>query len=283
MRRRFFVDRFERESASLRDEAAEHLGRVLRAEPGQLYELSDGERVWLARVERVAVSKRGPSRIDFALVEPIEAAEPFLRIELLISIVKFDRFEWCLEKATELGIDEIIPLAAARTDKALISAAAKRSERWNRILAESAQQSRRLRPPVLHAAQPPDKAFAQSSASLKVFLSERREAKSLRKVLDPGSPSVAQALLSVRFSSSTDAKTQAVPTTSLAVGPEGGWTDDEIASAGRHRIPRSLPRRKYPAHRNRRHRLTRSRTVRTGNSLDSPRTPTPLRASKSMI
>ena len=143
MRRRFFVDRFESESATLRDEPADHLGRVLRAEPGQLYELSDGQLVWLARVERVAVSKRGPSRIDFALVEPIEGSEPSLRIELLISIVKFDRFEWCLEKATELGVDEIVPLAAARTDKALITAAAKRHERWKRIILESAQQSRR--------------------------------------------------------------------------------------------------------------------------------------------
>jgi len=238
MRRRFFVDRFERESASLRDEAAEHLGRVLRAESGQLYELSDGERVWLARVERVAVSKRGPSRIDFALVEPIEAAEPSVHIELLISIVKFDRFEWCLEKATELGVDEIVPLAAARTDKALIAAAAKRHERWERIILESAQQTRRLRPPILHAALPPDKAFAQSSASLKVFLSERREAKSLRIVMDQDSPSVAQALLlaqrdegPVRFSNAAEAKTFARPTISLAVGPEGGWTNDEIASA----------------------------------------------------
>jgi 16S rRNA (uracil1498-N3)-methyltransferase len=231
MRRRFFVDRFEGESATLRDEAAEHLGRVLRAEPGQIYELSDGERVWLARVERIAISKRGPSRIDFALVEPLEAVEPSLRIELLISIVKFDRFEWCLEKATELGVDEIIPLAAARTDKALISAAAKRSERWNRILMESAQQSRRLRPPVLHAALPPDKAFVQSSASLKVFLSERREAPSLRNVLDQDPLPVAQALLPVRFSRATDPQTQAAPTISLAVGPEGGWTDDEIASS----------------------------------------------------
>jgi 16S rRNA (uracil1498-N3)-methyltransferase len=231
MRRRFFVDRFEGESATLRDEPAEHLGRVLRAEPGQLYELSDGERVWLARVERVAVSKRGPSQIDFALVEPIEAAAPSLRIELLVSIVKFDRFEWCLEKATELGVDGIIPLAAARTDKALIFAAAKRSDRWNRILVESAQQSRRLRPPVLHSALAPDKAFAQSSASLKVLLSERREAKSLRELLDQDSPSVAQALLPVRFSSATTAKTQATSTVSLAVGPEGGWTDDEIASS----------------------------------------------------
>jgi 16S rRNA (uracil1498-N3)-methyltransferase len=231
MRRRFFVDRFEGESATLRDEPAEHLGRVLRAEPGQIYELSDGERVWLARVERVAVSKRGPSRIDFALVEPIEATEPSVHIELLISIVKFDRFEWCLEKATELGVDEIVPLAAARTDKALISAAAKRSERWNRILMESAQQSRRLRPPILHAALPPDKAFAQSSASLKVCLSERREAKSLRKLLDQDSLPVAQALLPVRLSSQAEAKTPATPTISLAVGPEGGWTEDEVTSA----------------------------------------------------
>jgi len=231
MRRRFFVDRFEQASASLRDDAAEHLGRVLRAEPGQLYELSDGQRVWLARVERVAVSKRGPSRIDFALVESIEAAEPALRIELLISIVKFDRFEWCLEKATELGVDEIVPLAAARTDKALITAAAKRHERWKRIILESAQQSRRLRPSVLHPALAPDKAFPQSSASLKVFLSERREAKSLKKVLDQESPSVAQALLPVRSSSATAPETQATPTISLAVGPEGGWTDDEIATA----------------------------------------------------
>lgn len=231
MRRRFFVDRFEQESASLRDEAAEHLGRVLRAEPGQLYELSDGERVWLARVERVAVSKRGPSRIDFSLVEPIEAAEPSVRIELLVSIVKFDRFEWCLEKATELGVDEIVPLAAARTDKALIAAAAKRHDRWNRIILESAQQSRRLRPPILHAALPPDKAFAQSSASLKLFLSERREAESLRKLLDRDSLQVAQALLSVRLSSAAEAKAPALSSISLAVGPEGGWTNNEIASA----------------------------------------------------
>jgi 16S rRNA (uracil1498-N3)-methyltransferase len=236
MRRRFFVDRFEGESATLRDEPAEHLGRVLRAEPGQLYELSDGERVWLARVERIAISKRGPSRIDFALVEPIEAAEPSLRFELLISIVKFDRFEWCLEKATELGVDEIIPLAAARTDKALIAAAAKRGERWNRILVGSAQQSRRMRPPVLHAALPPDKAFAQSSASLKVFLSERREASSLRIVLDQNSPSVAQPLLPVRLSSQAEAKAPATPTISLAVGPEGGWTDDEIAASAKRRF-----------------------------------------------
>jgi 16S rRNA (uracil1498-N3)-methyltransferase len=231
MRRRFFVDRFERDSASLCDEAAEHIGRVLRAEPGQLYELSDGNRVWLARVERVALSKRGPNRIEFALVEPIETVEPKLRVELLISIVKFDRFEWALEKATELGTDEIIPLAAARTDKPLLAAAAKRHERWKRILVESAQQSRRLRSPILKAALPPDGAFAQSTATLKIFLSEHREATPLSHLLGEKSALVAQALLPVRLSNAARANGPVRSTISLAVGPEGGWTGDEITSA----------------------------------------------------
>jgi 16S rRNA (uracil1498-N3)-methyltransferase len=134
MRRRFFVDRFDGDFATLRGDAAEHLGRVLRAEPGQLYELSDGQRVWLGRVERVSIRKRGDNRIEFALVEPIAAREPSVKIQLLISLIKFDRFEWCLEKATELGVNEIVPLSAARTDKPLLAAAEKRAERWQRIL-----------------------------------------------------------------------------------------------------------------------------------------------------
>jgi len=76
MRRRFFVDKFEVATAIVRGDTAEHLGRVLRAEPGQLYELSDGERVWLARVERVGLLKRGDNRVEFSLVEPVEAREP---------------------------------------------------------------------------------------------------------------------------------------------------------------------------------------------------------------
>jgi 16S rRNA (uracil1498-N3)-methyltransferase len=216
MRRRFFVDNFETNSATMRGNTAEHLGRVLRAEAGQLYELSDGHTVWLARVENVALSKRGDNRIDFALVEPIDAHEPSLDLILLISLVKFDRFEWCLEKATELGATEIIPLAAARTDKPLMATAGKRKDRWERILLESAQQARRLRTPVLRAPISPTDAFVSSPAERKIILSERRDAPSLRAVLDhratPALPAIAASA-------------------ALAIGPEGGWTDDEIAAA----------------------------------------------------
>jgi 16S rRNA (uracil1498-N3)-methyltransferase len=188
------------------------LGRVLRADPGQLYELSDGQRVWLAKVERVALSKRGDSAIDFSLVEPIASSEPSLALHLLISLIKFDRFEWCLEKATELGVTEIVPLIAERTDKPLSDAAAKRGERWQKIVIESAQQSRRLRPPVLHAALRSKDAFAaQSSVSCKILLSERAGVSSLGQTICPAE----------------GARTLAT----LAVGPEGGWTDTELSSA----------------------------------------------------
>jgi 16S rRNA (uracil1498-N3)-methyltransferase len=219
MRRRFFVDRFDSHSASLRGDAAEHLGRVLRAKPGQLYELSDGRTVWLGRVNRVALSKSGKGEIGFELIEPVPAREPATRVHLLLSITKFDRFEWSLEKATELGVSEIILLAAERTDKPLVAAAAKRHARWEKILLESAQQCRRLRPPVLAKPVRPDEAFARASQALKILLCERRSTKHIREVL-------------------RDAQ---APDAAIAIGPEGGWTDAELAAArGSHFVEASL-------------------------------------------
>lgn len=208
----------------LQGDAAEHLGRVLRAEVGQIYELSDGERVWLARIERVATAKHGGSRIEFSLVEPIALREAVLRLQLLISIVKFDRFEWALEKATELGVGEIVPLAAARTDKSLVAAAEKRHARWERILVESAQQSRRLRPPHIRAAVAPEKAFAEASGDVKILLSERSEAPSLKKIL--------RGHIAIDGVSGAHAPhVSRNASAALAIGPEGGWTDAEIFEA----------------------------------------------------
>ena len=206
MRRRFFVEQFDGTRATLRGDVAEHLGRVLRAEPGQLYELSDGERVWLARVESIGMLKRGENRIEFSLVEAVAVRESALQVDLLIALVKFDRFEWCLEKATELGVRNIVPIVAARSDKALVGAAEKRHARWEKILLESAQQSRRVRPPKIEAAMKADAAFAGERADLKILLSENADEPSLRNVLS-GKPSNSVA---------------------LAIGPEGGWTDAEL-------------------------------------------------------
>jgi 16S rRNA (uracil1498-N3)-methyltransferase len=237
MRRRFFVDSFESGAAALRGDTAEHLGRVLRAEPGQLYELSDGNTVWLARIERVVRSKSGKSQIDFALVENVPSGETGPDLRLLLSIVKFDRFEWCLEKATELGVTQITPLAAARTDKPLLMAAARRHARWEKILLESAQQARRLRVPAIGSPVRPADTFAQSDAGLKLLLSERREAQPLRDaIVLLGGRSFSSDMQAVTgdgaLAPEVDFSVRAKRSTAvLAVGPEGGWTDAEIAAA----------------------------------------------------
>jgi len=187
-------------------EAAHHLGRVLRAQTGQLYELSDGQRVYLGRIE-----KAGRDKVEFALLEELPAGQSSLNITLLLSVVKFDSFEWAIEKATELGVDTIVPLAAARSEKALLSAAAKRAERWKKILLEASQQSRRVRLPLLSPMQRPETAFAARKDEVRLMLSERSEAPPLKKVLSGA----------------------AVKNTVLAIGPEGGWTDTEFEAASR--------------------------------------------------
>jgi 16S rRNA (uracil1498-N3)-methyltransferase len=205
VRRRFFVEQFAEKRAVIEGEAAHHLGRVLRAQEGQLYELSDGHRVWLGRIERAT-----RDRVEFALLEEVPAIQPNLEVTLLLSIVKFDAFEWAIEKATELGVGGITPIAAARSEKSLVSAAPKRAERWKKILLEASQQSRRVRVPALNEVTRPVQAFRGISGSTQVMLSERSEAATLRTVL-----------LGVSSSARL----------TLAIGPEGGWTEEEFQIA----------------------------------------------------
>jgi 16S rRNA (uracil1498-N3)-methyltransferase len=204
VRRRFFVEKFDGQRALVSGDRAHHLGVVLRAQAGQLYELSDGARVCLGRIEKVA-----RDGVEFALLEELPANDPALRTMLLLSVVKFDSFEWAIEKATELGVSDIVPLAAARSEKGLVAAAEKRSERWRKIVLEAAQQSRRVRLPALQVVAKPEAAFAGLGDRLGIFLSERADAPALRVALQDRKAS------------------QAV----LAIGPEGGWIDEERDAA----------------------------------------------------
>jgi 16S rRNA (uracil1498-N3)-methyltransferase len=205
VRRRFFVEQFIGRTAVIDGDTAHHLGRVLRAEVGQLYELSDSAAVWLGRIESVA-----RDRIQFALLEEIPAHPPAVDIILLLSIVKFDAFEWAIEKATELGVGMIVPVAASRSEKTLLAAAGKRLDRWEKILVEASQQSRRVRVPAISSPLPLREAFNEAyPLGAKVILSERSNAPALRDVLS-----------AVTVSQAT-----------LAIGPEGGWTDEELTLA----------------------------------------------------
>jgi 16S rRNA (uracil1498-N3)-methyltransferase len=213
-RRRFYVNEVSGGAAELRGEEARHLTRVLRAEPGQKYEISDSRSAWLAEVAEA----RG-DRVVFRILEPLASPELLVHITLLASLTKFDRFEWMIEKATELGVERILPVAAARTEKGLLEASRKRIERWTRIAREAGQQSRRLRAPEILPAVPFRTALAES-ADPRYFLEEQT------------APPLFRLLPEARH---------VVTRVALLVGPEGGWTSLERAAAAEAGwIPASL-------------------------------------------
>jgi len=206
-RRLFFVPGVVRSRAELRGEEAHHLTRVLRVEAGQRYEISDNESAYLAEVETAR-----KDLVVFQVLEKLEDEPPGPRITLLASLIKFDRFEWIVEKAAELGAAAIVPVNAARSEKGLADGARKRAGRWRRIALEASQQARRRR---LLEVEPPA-GFAAALAQEARF----------RFLLDetPGAP----ALLAALPPAGERARTAAV---ALLAGPEGGWTPDERQAA----------------------------------------------------
>src|SRR5450432_3614942 len=104
-RRRFFVDRIEGNRAALDGPDAHHLARVLRAEPGQRYEITDGSSLCLAEIETVE-----PRRVVFRVIEPLDSGPRLPPIVVIAALIKFDKFEWMIEKVTELGVKAVIPV-----------------------------------------------------------------------------------------------------------------------------------------------------------------------------
>ena len=212
MRRRWIADTFAPETghpthAALTGEQALHLARVLRAEVGQVFDVVAGG--FLHRSEIVSVSA---DRVEFVLHEELES-DAALPLHLYLAVFKFDHLEWAIEKATELGVAKITPVLARRTEKHLAQASAKRVERWRRIAHEASPQSRRTSVPVIADPTPLKLALAGEQASTRILLSETEQNLSL---------SMAMAAAAAHRSTS-------VVSHALAVGPEGGWTPDEMA------------------------------------------------------
>lgn len=208
-RRRWIADTWTDTSASLLGDQALHLARVLRAEPGQSFDvLANG---FLHRASITSVSEQ---EVVFALHEELEA-EAALPVHLLLAVIKFDHYEWGLEKATELGAARITPVLAHRTDKHLALSAAKRVERWRRIAREASQQSRRSDIPDIDDPRPLRAAMQLATAPAKLLLAETEQTHTLAAALTSRQADDA---------SHPDGRHELA----FAVGPEGGWTPDEM-------------------------------------------------------
>ena len=206
MRRRFIADAWTETTATLTGDQAVHLARVLRAEPGQIYDVVAGGFLHRAEITRVTETE-----VAFTLHEELEA-NAALPLHLLLAVFKFDHFEWAVEKATELGVGTITPILARRTEKHLAQAAVKRVERWRRIALEAAKQSRRTDIPAIGDPVLLKIALEQETAATRILLSETEQEVSLTSALQ-----------------SLDKRELA-----LAIGPEGGWTPEEMALFTQH-------------------------------------------------
>jgi 16S rRNA (uracil1498-N3)-methyltransferase len=187
---------------------AEHLVRVLRVEAGQRFEVSDNWKVYLAEIGTAR-----KSLVSFNILEEISIGPKSAQITLFAALFKFDRFEWLIEKATELGVSTIQPFEAERSERGLVQASAKRLSRWQKIALEASQQSRRVHLPELEETVSLARLLPRK-ASVQLFLDE-----------DATAPPILRQLPVDRRPEDHVA---------LLLGPEGGWTDAERSEVLTH-------------------------------------------------
>ncbi len=188
----------EEDRVLLSEEESHHLVRVLRARPGDHFLAHDGK----GGIYRCRLAK-GPDGWHGEIVEKVESQiESKFSICLAQSLIKKDKFEWVIQKAVELGIDEIVPVSSWRTEVRLDeSGLSHKMQRWEKIVAEAFKQSGRNVLPTLHTPVPLETFLQNWSADLRFVLDE-----------EGGMP--LRSLLKEKKSSQS---------CYFVVGPEGGW------------------------------------------------------------
>jgi len=199
-RRRWIADEVSGNRAALVGPHADHLVNALRARMGQEFDIACAGNVRRGRIISVA-----GGRVEFELGELIPTpAAPSLTI--VLSIFKFDRLEWAIEKCVELGATRLMPVIAQRTEAHLAAASMKRVERWQRIARQASEQSRRASVPEI--SRPVRlKEVVMAATGARIVLAESEEEVTLKAALQAYTPA---------------------GEITLALGPEGGWTDLEL-------------------------------------------------------
>lgn len=200
---RFYCPAIMRDGPSVLDgDEARHLARVRRVPVGAEVELFDG-RGQAVRAEVVAL---GRDQATLRVVEWLAARPgPPMAVTLATAIPKGERFDWLIEKATELGVARVVPILAERST---VDPRAAKLDRLRRVVIEASKQSRRDTLMALDAPQPWDR-WAVRSASETEFAH--------RWLAHPGAPTAWR-----------NHPLSAGESVALAIGPEGGFTEREI-------------------------------------------------------
>jgi 16S rRNA (uracil1498-N3)-methyltransferase len=205
-RRRFFVppDRIREGNVILTSEEAHHLRHVLRLRAGCEVELFDGAGGGYAGTLEVLGSV--VRVVGLRELKTLPQSSPSLT--LAFALIRSEKVELVLQKATELGTDEFVPLMTRYSNARIPAARLQgRLERWERILRESCKQCRRFTVPALWAPVAFEKFLSQTGRECAKFMLHE-QAKSEWPVRVPSAGRVI-----------------------LAIGPEGGWDFAEVQQA----------------------------------------------------
>lgn len=217
MRRIFFPEEFTPDShAVIKGQDAFHICKVLRMKQGSCLELFNGKGTTYKGVIQTASAKEVVVLIS---EKHIVTSHPPPKIALCQGIIKGNRFGWLIEKATELGVDAIIPIITSRTEIHLHDKMSEKVERWRRIAVSAAEQSRKDTIPEI--TQPQlysniiNKIASLSSSCRSIFLWENEKDVTLKQLLPKTPPEELWCI----------------------IGPEGGFSEEEVALAKNSGIP----------------------------------------------
>ncbi len=228
---RFFVpaDWIKGNSVTITGPQAHQMARVLRLCPGDNVIVLDNSG-WEIEVRLVTVERHTVT--GEVLRRRLSSGEPRTKISLYQGVLKSNRFEFVLQKGTELGVVEFVPVIAERCVMSDLEAVENKRRRWEWIIQEAAEQSHRGRKPVLRSAAlfPQACERARRAGGLALIPWEEEKRTNLRDLLRTPSP---------------DRKQSWPPfTIHLFIGPEGGFSRDEVALAQRYGlIPLTLGQR----------------------------------------
>lgn len=197
----FFVDHLNGSTLVLDEDTSKHMISVLRMQKGEPLLLTDGKGMQARAV--ISDDNRKKCTVDITTLEQVAAKAN--KVSIGISLIKnAARFEWFLEKATEIGVREIIPLVCARTEKEKF-----RHDRLRQILISAMLQSQQCWLPLLHEPQKfPE--VVERSGQLQKYIAHCTEGDKQALRGSPQDPSI------------------------ILIGPEGDFSEQEIAFALQH-------------------------------------------------
>lgn len=204
---RFYIPptSWDASALSLIDDEAKHCTQVMRHREGD--EIIVFNSIGDVAHARITTIKKNVVALECLNVEHIE--QPAVRITLAPALIKADRWEWMIEKATELGVSEIQPLI---TERCVVKLSAddvvRKHDKWQRLVIKACKQSRRAWVPVLHPVRRlHDWCDMSAKTDLSLVAALEAKATAIKRVVEQSRAATAARLL---------------------IGPEGDFTPDEL-------------------------------------------------------